>query len=208
MDPHLSSTPTPEPHGHMLPYYRRHNYYLIAIICKKNQTEIINLEGRSAAHKTWSFLPIPNTWDLNRRPRRWPPRPNHLTKWPQTRWCTTRDLALSIKKKPSPNGSFLRYDVLDTKKSVTDGRTDRHQLLTPPLMRRNGQGEVWKRFATREVDGVYSREASGICLPGGGPALPPRRGSCFASPAGVLPDGLGGGFLWVMMVLISRLGEK
>ena len=185
MDPHLSSTPTPEPHGHMLPYYRRHNYYLIAIICKKNQTEIINLEGRSAAHKTWSFLPIPNTWDLNRRPRRWPPRPNHLTKWPQTRWCTTRDLALSIKKKPSPNGSFLRYDVLDTKKSVTDGRTDRHQLLTPPLMRRNGQGEVWKRFATSHVVGDYSREASGIrWLPAGGPAGRAWRG-LFVSDDGL-----------------------
>jgi hypothetical protein len=62
MDPHLSSTPTPEPHGHMLPYYRRHNFYLIAIICKKNQTKIIYLRGRSTAHKTWSFLPIPYTW--------------------------------------------------------------------------------------------------------------------------------------------------
>jgi len=155
----------------MAPYYRRHNYYLIAIICKKNQTEIIYLRGRSAAHKTGSFLPIPNTLDLNRRPRQWAPRPNHLTKWSQNRWCTTRDLALSIKKNPRPNGLFLRYDVL-----CTNFVTDEHQKFTPPLMLRNGQGEVWKRFATSHVVGDYSREAPN------------------ASPAGVLPDGLGGGF--------------
>jgi hypothetical protein len=188
MDPHLSSTPTPEPHGHMLPYYRRHNYYLIAIICKKNQTDIITLEGRSAAHKTRSFLPIPNTWDLNRRPRRWPPRPNHLTKWPQTRWCTTRDLALSIKKNPSPNGHSFRYVVLCTKKSVTNIRTPK--INTPPKAKKKNL-RVKERFATSHVVGDYSREA-------------PVYASPYASPAGVLPDGLGGVFLLVVMVLISR----
>jgi hypothetical protein len=186
MDPHLSSSPTPAPLGHMPPYYRRHNYYLIAIKHKKNQIEIIYPRGKSAAHKTCSFLPIPYTWGLKRRPRRWAPRPNHLTKWPQTRWCTTRDLALSIKKNPNPNGLFLRYDVLRTKKSVTNGRTDgRTPLFDPPPNASKWTGWSMKRFATREVDGVYSREASGIrCLPGGGPAGRAWRG-LFVSDDGV-----------------------
>ena len=133
MDPHLSSTPTPEPQCHMPPYYRRHNSYLIAIRCKKNNLDIMCLRGKSAAHKTCSFSPIPYTWGLNRRPRRWAPQPNHLTKWPQTRWCTTRDLALSNAKNPSQNGHSFRYDVLRTKKSVTNTRTDgRTPLFDPP----------------------------------------------------------------------------
>ena len=62
MDPYLSSTPTPEPLGNMPPYYRRHNYYLIAIKHQKNQTKIIYPTGKSAAHKTCSFSLIPYTW--------------------------------------------------------------------------------------------------------------------------------------------------
>jgi len=64
MEHHLSSTPTPAPLGHMPPYYRRHNSYLIAIRCKKNNLDIMCLRGKSAAQKTCSFSPIPYTWDM------------------------------------------------------------------------------------------------------------------------------------------------
>ena len=64
MDPHRSSTPTTELQGHMPPYYRRHKYYLIAIKHKKKQIKIIYPTGKSAAHKTCSFSPIPYTWDM------------------------------------------------------------------------------------------------------------------------------------------------
>ena len=65
------------------------------------------------------------------------------------------------------------------------GQTNRHQKFTPPLMRRNGQGEVNERFATSHVVGDYSREASGIrWLPAGGPAGRAWRG-LFLSNDGV-----------------------